>query len=135
MNNNTGRELCIKKLTGVAKKNNGSRCRSRGAAVRTKRKRRLLRHLLDLRRCDRVLDGLREIELRSRLRRDLDGLSRCRVASHARLALNFLQASESRKNKDAVLLGLCHCQVGYRLQECLGGLIAYAVRSGQALYH
>jgi hypothetical protein len=77
-------------------------------------------------RCDGILRGLGKIELRRGLRRDLDGFARLRVASHARLAVHFLQAAQTRKNEQAILLGFLHRQVHHLFQKRSRILVAQA---------
>src|ERR1022692_2575338 len=91
--------------------------------------------LLLLGRRDCILDGFGQIELGGRLGGDLDGFARCGVTAHACLALYLLQAAETGKHKDPVLLGLRDGQVYHRLQMSLGGLVAHTVCSCQMLHY
>lgn len=60
--------------------------------------------LFDLGRHDRVFGAFCDPELDYLLGRDLDGFTRCRVTSHARLSIHTDQTAQSGDYKEAILL-------------------------------
>src|SRR5947209_4516517 len=84
-----------------------------------------------LRRSDRILHGLGEIELRDGLGRNLDGLAGLGIATNTGLAGRLFQAAEAGQYEHAVLLGFFYGGIRQRLQERSCGLVVHAVLFGE----